>query len=242
MKHFDNYPFLKARFDKRIFFPQLLNQYFLITGFVCNRFHQPLPPLIELLLELALTKKILFLGKYDVKKIAGEFGRATACTPTLLKEIKGLKPESRYLLVAFILYYQKAFDNGYKKELFINLLQLLVHIEKRFGHPDLTVPLFTTRMNKAVVPNLSRLNLSSDQLKDQLSRPHALRKKIQWNDPGFELILNSFRRLLAEVRIYRADLLNAEVIRTIETQVEYYHTTWELVADIRTAVLNGQPI
>lgn len=230
MKHFDNYPFLKTRFDERTFFPQLLNQYFLITGFVCNCFHQPLPPLVELLLELALTKKILFLEKYDVKKVAREYQRATACTPELLKEIKRLQPESRYLLVAFILYYQKAFDNGYKKDLLVNLLQLLVHIEKRFGHPDLTVPLFTTRMNKAVVPNLSRLNLSSDRLKDQLSRPNSLRKKIQWSDPGFEMSLNSFRRFLAEVRTYRGYLLDADVIRIIEAQAEHYHTTWELVS------------
>jgi hypothetical protein len=120
--------------------------------------------LLDALLNLACTDKIGILGKYNGKKICSEIERTITCPRPLLSEVGTLGAESRFILVVFLLHFQKALDNGYKQEALVNFLQLLVHIEKRFGDPDISLALFRTRKEKLIMTDISRLNIQGDKL------------------------------------------------------------------------------
>jgi hypothetical protein len=242
MKHFEYYPILKRRFENVGFFPEFLNQYFLLTAFLSRRYHQSLPQLFNELFELSLTKRVIALGKYNSEKVAKDFVKMTSCDSDLLQEIELLKPESCFILVIVLLHFQKAFDNGYKKEALISLLKLLAHIERRFDEPIMSVPLFRIRQQQVVLPDTQLLQKMGNRMAELLKRPYFTRKKIRGYDSGYEENLNSFCFFLNNLRDSAGVILDSEVTSMIKMHYQQYYDTWELIAGIKNAVLKGEPI
>jgi hypothetical protein len=242
MKHFEQYPFLAPRFEQTVFFPNLLNQYYFPVAFVCSRYHQSLPQILDLLLELTLTKRIIALGKYDGKQLAAEFQRMTSCHAKLLKEVKRLGPESSLLLVTMLLHFKKAFDNGYKKDALLDTLKLVAHIEQRFVAFDMSVPLFCVRRQQIVFPDFNRLNKAGRQLEGLLERPYFNRKKIEWSEPGFDTILKTYYRFVKDRISQHGYLLKAEVMDVIAAHWKLYFDSWELIQSVKTALISGVPV
>jgi hypothetical protein len=242
MKHFEYYPFLTPRFEQMVFFPDLLNLYYFPVAFVCSRYHQSLAQVLDLLLEVTLSKRIIALGKYDGKQLAADFQRMTSCNAKLLKEVKSLGPESSLLLVTMLLHFKTAFDNGYKQDALIDTLKLVAHIEKRFEAFDMSVPLFRVRRQQIVFPDFNLLNKAGSRLEELLERPYFNRKKIEWSEPGFDTVLKTYYRFAKDAGSQQGYLLKAEGMEVIASHWKRYFDTWELIRSVKTALINGTPV
>jgi hypothetical protein len=242
MKHFEHYPFLKARMEQPVFFSDLLNRYFFSTAFICNRYHQSLAQVLETILDLALTERIIALGRYSGKKTAAEFQKMTGCASSLSKPIEGLSPGNQFLLVGFLVHAQKAFENGYKQDALVNLLKLLLHIEKRYADLETSARLFRKRRENVVFPTVAEVNKVGLALSERLESRYFTRKKIIWSDPGFDAVLESIYTFLKDAKSRYSFLLSVDVKRTIERQFRLYYDRWALVSEIKSALLKGEPI
>lgn len=240
MEHYQHFPFLKNRFDN-LFFKNLLNQYFFLLAFIAYRYKQSFSKLLEEMISLATTERIVALGLYDPKKFIKEITKERWYEEQFQEEIKSLRPEYLFIIVVAHLYFKKAFHNGFRNDAMSNLLKLLVHIEKRYDHyPE--VKLIECIKRQLIFPDRHTINNMGFKIGRHFNYKGYSEKKIKWEHDGYDQILTAYSNYLEDLRNIKDDLLSPEIVKMINGYFEKSMETLSHVEEVKKLILAGELI